>query len=257
MKRILGGMLIAGLVSAPAAADVTVNATTTGKGLGQAASGQSVTYVKGNKMRTETVMGDNTIVSIIDLDAQRMYTVNVKKREADAYDLAKMRADIDKAIGSAEATVSFKPNGQKKTVMGVSCDGYDLLISMPAGQQGMEMTMTMSGPAWVAKGMAGFADYAAFYQAAVDKGMFFQNPQQAKAQPAQTRGLAEMYRAIAATGMPLEQEINIKMDGSGPLAGMMAKIGNMSIGNQVTAVSTGALSDDLFAVPAGFKVKNK
>lgn len=257
MRRLLCAIVIAGTVAAPAAADVTVNATTTGKGLGQAASGQSVTYIKGNKMRSETMMGDNTIVSIIDLDAQKMFTVNTKKREADAYDLAKMRADIDKSIGPAEATVSFKANGQKKTVMGVSCDGYDLTISMPAGQSGMDMTMTMSGPAWVAKGVDGFDDYAAFYRTAVEKGLFFQNPQQAKAQPAQARGLAEMYRVMAATGMPLEQEIDIRMSGSGPLAGMMAKVGNMSIGTQVTGVSTAALSDDLFAVPAGFKIKNK
>jgi hypothetical protein len=236
---------------------VKVAATNSGKGLGQAAGGQSVTYVKGNKMRAETQVGDNTFITVIDLDAQKMISLNPKKKEAEVYDLAKMRADLEKSIGAAEAKVSFAPNGQTKTVMGMSCQGYDVSISMPTGQQGMEMTMVLAGPVWIAKGAPGFADYATFYKAAAEKGMFFSNPQQAKAQPAQAKGLAEMYRAIAGAGMPLEQEISIKMEGSGPLAGMMAKVGNMSMSSTVTAISTDPLGEDLFAVPGDYKVKNR
>ena len=162
---------------------------------------------------------------------------------------------MEKAIGAAEPTVSFTPTGQKKTVMGTSCEVYSLALSMPSKQAGMEMTVTMSGPVCVAKGMKGFDDYARFFRTAAEKGMIFNSPQQAKAQPGQARGMAEMYRTFAATGMPLEQDITIKVQGSGPLAGMMGRIGNMSMGSTTTSVSTEPLPDDLFAVPADYKVK--
>ena len=70
--------------------------------------------------------------------------------------------------------------------------------------------------------------------------------------------MSEMYRQMAALGgIAYETETNIKLEGSGPLAGMMAKMGGMSMTTTVTEVSTGALADDLFAVPAGYKLKER
>jgi hypothetical protein len=63
---------------------------------------------------------------------------------------------------------------------------------------------------------------------------------------------------MAATGgIPYEQEMNIKMTGDGPIAGMMAKMGNLSSTTTVTAVETTALAADLFAAPAGYKLKEQ
>jgi hypothetical protein len=120
------------------------------------------------------------------------------------------------------------------------------------------LLMQMAGPAWLAKGAPGTADFIAFYTAATQKGFFFSNPQQAKAQPAQAKGFAEMYKAIAAAnGMVYGQELNISIEGSGPMASMMNKMGKMGITSTVTSVSTDALPDDLFTVPAGYKIKDK
>jgi hypothetical protein len=257
MKKTLALAVVCGVLVAPLRADVKVSSTVSMKVLGMSGTGPAITSVKGNKMRTETTFKDETVVSIIDLDAQKMIQLNVKKKEAEVYDLAQLRQEMQKTVETSEIQASFKPNGQKKTVMGKSCDGYDLSISMPTGAEGMKMEMVMGGPVWVAKGVPGFQDYAAFYKTAADKGMFFQNPQQAKAQPAQAKGFAEMYKQIAAVGMALEMDVAITMKGSGPLAGMMAKMGNATLNHVVTEVSDAPLGDDLFAVPAGFKVKNK
>ncbi len=70
--------------------------------------------------------------------------------------------------------------------------------------------------------------------------------------------MAEMYRQLAATGgIPYEQEMNIKMSGEGPMAGMFAKMGNISMTQTVQSVETGALAADLFAPPAGYKLKEQ
>jgi hypothetical protein len=126
---------------------------------------------------------------------------------------------------------------------------------MPTTQAGMEMTVTMRGPVCVAKGMKGFDDYARFFRTAAEKGMILSNPQAAKAQPGQAKGMVEMYRTFAATGMPLEQEITITVEGTGPVAGVMGRIGNMTMGSTTTSVSTEPLPDDLFTVPADYRVK--
>lgn len=248
-------------LAAPVFADVTVKSAMTGKGMGAAGNMTSVTYIKGTKMRTEMVMGDTTRVSIFDLDAQKMYTFDTKKKEADAYDIQKMGADMQKAVQVEGMKASVKANGKTKTIAGQTASGYDTEISIPAtmgGADGMKMTVTLTGPAWIVKGAPGTQDYMNFYKMAVDKGWFFSDPRQAKAQPGQAKAMAEMYKQMAATGgIPYEQEMNVKMSGDGPMAGMFAKMGNISMTTTVTSVETTTLAADLFAVPAGYKIKEQ
>jgi threonine dehydratase len=111
---------------------------------------------------------------------------------------------------------------------------------------------------WIVKDAPGTAEYLGFYKAAVDKGWFFTDPRAAKAQPGQAKAMAEMQRQLASTGgIPYEQEVTVKMSGDGPMAGMLAKMGNISSTTTITGVDTGALAADLFAVPAGYKLKEQ
>ena len=52
-------IVVLGLAS-PTFADVTLKQTTTGKGMGMSSTMPGTTYIKGLKMRTETVLGDAT-----------------------------------------------------------------------------------------------------------------------------------------------------------------------------------------------------
>jgi hypothetical protein len=262
MKRLTLVALVA-LVApvAPAFADVTVKSTVTGKGMGMQGTMPTVTYIKGSKMRNETTMGDTTRVSILDLDAQKMYTFDLKKKEADVYDMQRLSADISKSVQIKEMKASLKANGQTKQVAGKTATGYDMEVTLPAtmgGEKGMQMTVSMSGPIWIVKGAPGTQEYLRFYKTAVDKGWFFSDPRSARVQPGQAKAMAEMYRQLAATGgIAYEQEMNIKMSGDGPMGGMFAKMGNITSTTVVTSVETGALSADLFAIPAGYKVKEQ
>ena len=65
----------------------------TGKGLGKAAESQSITYIKGLKMRTDSTLGDTPTTTIIDLEAQKFISINHKKKEAQVYDMAQFRQD--------------------------------------------------------------------------------------------------------------------------------------------------------------------
>ncbi|MGE0866391.1 MAG: hypothetical protein AB7P34_21025 [Vicinamibacterales bacterium] len=258
-RLILAALLVLGL-AAPSFADVTVRSTASGKGMGMSAGVTTVTYIKGNKMRTDTVMGDTTRTMIFDVDNQRLYSFDSKKKEADAWDMQAFGANITKAVDTGGMTSSIKANGKSKQLLGKTATGYDMEVVVPAtlGGGGMKMTITMSGPIWIVKGAPGTAEYIGFYKGAVEKGWIFSDPRGAKGQPGQAKAMAEMYKQLAATGgIPYEMETNMKMGGDGPMASMMAKMGNMSSTSTVTAVETGALAADLFAPPAGYKIKEQ
>jgi len=96
---------------APAFADVTVKSTGAGKGMGMGGTMTTTTYIKGNKMRTETVMGDTTRIMIFDVDAQRLYSFDTKKKEADAWDMQAFGSSIQSSVDTSGMKASIKPNG--------------------------------------------------------------------------------------------------------------------------------------------------
>ena len=259
MIRTLCALLVAGLFATPAVADVTLTAQVTGKGIGKAAESQSITYIKGLKMRTDSTLGDTPMTMIVDVETQKFISINHKKKEAQVIGMAEFRQDMDKTMKGGQALASLKPNGQKREVAGKSCDGYDIAVSTPmAIGQDTEMKMVMTGPLFIAKGVPGSADYAAFHRAAAEKGFIMSDPRAARGAPQQAKGMTELYKAIADTGgIPYYMEMTMKVEGGGPMAGMMNKMmGGSAFSNTVTAVSTDAVSGDKFDIPAGYKVKD-
>ncbi len=261
MKRLMSTAVLILTMAAPAWADVTIRQAAAGKGLGKSGKSTEVTYLKGSKMRTETISGSRTQVTILDLDAQKMYSFDLKKKEADVWDMQAMAADMNKAVDTSAMTASVKPNGQTKEIAGKTASGYDLEIEVPmtmGGPGGPAMTMKMTGPIWVVKDAPGTRDYASFYKTAAEKGAFFGDPDAAKGSPGQARAMAEMYRQLAQIGgFPYGQEIQISVGGGGPMAGLMSKLGGMSMSTFVESVETGTLADDLFAPPADYKLKTR
>lgn len=265
MKHIALAFLLSLVVAYPAVADVTIKMTTGGKGMGMSASSSGTTYIKGNKMRTDLQMGNRTQTTIFDLDAQKMYIFESGRKEADVWDMAAFSEQLNAAVDVSELEASITPNNQTRQFGSLTAHGYDMEISMPSamgGNKDMMMTVTLTGPVWIVKDAPGAAEYTAFYKAAAEKGWIFGDPRAAKAQAGQARAMAEMYRKFAEIGgIAYESDIQMKMGmeggGGGPMAGMLAKMGNMSIQTKVEDVQTGPLSDDLFAPPAGYKLNNR
>jgi hypothetical protein len=246
---------------ATAFGDVTIKSTTSGKGMGMGGTATATTFIKGNKMRTDTVAGDTTRSVIFDIDTQKMISFDSKKKEAEVVDMQKLSAEISKNVQTSEMKATVTPNGKTKPIGGHTATGYDMEISLPAtmgGRDGMKMTVHLTGPIWVVKGAPGTSDYMNFYKNAVEKGFFFSDPRVARGQPGQAKAMAEMYRQLAATGgIAYEQEMNVKMSGEGPMAGLMAKMGNVTMTTAVSSVQAGTLAADLFAPPADYKIKEQ
>jgi hypothetical protein len=260
-KRIFVAAVLGLALAAPAHGDVTLKQTTNGKGMGISGNASGVTYIKGNKMRSDVTMGDKTQTMIFDVDAQKLYIFDSKKEEADVWDMATFGAELSKAVDVSGAKASLKATGQTKQIAGHTAARYDLEISMQSamgGSKDMTMTVNLSGPVWIVKNAPGSADYARFYKTAAEKGWIFSDPRGAKAQPGQAKAMAEMYRQMADIGgIPYETDVQIRMSGSGPMAGLFSKIGNMTMTTTVDSVEVGPLADNLFAPPAGYKLNQK
>ncbi|HEY0591597.1 MAG TPA: hypothetical protein VGF40_07505 [Thermoanaerobaculia bacterium] len=248
-------------LAVPMLGDVTIRQTTTGKGLGMAASGSTTTYIKGMKMRSDTEARGNVLTTIFDVENQKMVIFDAKKKSADVWDMQAFSEEMAKSVQAGEVTASVKPNGEKKEIAGKTATGYDLETSVPAtigGEGGMAMTVTLSGPMWIVKGAPGTKDYMEFYKGAAERGWIFSDPRAAKGSPGQAKAMAEMYRLLASTGgVPYETEMTIAITGEGPMASVMARMGGMSMTSTVQSVDTGALDDALFAPPAGYKLVQK
>ena len=266
MTRVLGLAALVLTLAVPAAADLTLKQTMNGKGMGVNGASSGTAYIKGNKMRSEMQVGDRTQVAIFDLDAQKMYSFDSKKKEADVWDMAAFSAELAKTVDTSAMKASLKPNGQTKQINGQTATGYDLEISMPSaigGNPDMVMTVTMTGTTWIVKDAPGTADYVNFYKAAAEKGWIFGDPRAAKSSPGQARATVEMYKQFAdAGGIAYETDMQMKVSSTGggaanPLGGLLARMGNMSMATTIQSIETGALGDDLFAPPAGYKLNQK
>src|SRR5262249_45282781 len=130
MKRLALVVVLIGGLASSAAADVTVKQTMTGKGMGMGGTMTGTTYIRGLKMRADNVMGDTTRTMLFDLDAQKLYSFDSKKKEADVWDMAAFQAEMGKSIDASDIKASIKPNGQTKTLGGKTATGYDMEVTM-------------------------------------------------------------------------------------------------------------------------------
>jgi hypothetical protein len=218
----------------------------------------TTTYIKGLRMRVDSVSGDTTRTMIFDVAAQKLYRFDNKKKEADVWDMAAF-AKQTSTVDASQMTASIRPTGQSKQIAGRTADSYEMSISVPMvvgdPKDGMKMMANLTGPVWIATGAPGTEDYLQFYKAAAEKGFIFGDPSAAKGAAGQMKAMTEMYRQLAQTGgVPYEVEMNIRLGGDGPMAGLMARMGGIASTTVVQSADTAPLAEELFAPPAGYKL---
>ena len=240
-----------------------------------AMEGQSVSSIKGTRMRVETTMSGQAVammpnaepgkpvkrVTIVDAARRQMTVLDEATKTATIYDLSKIAGQMQQAGGPSDVKVSMTPTGQRRQILGRTCAEYRLAVTMavtPPMGGGPSMTITLGGPTWIAKDAPGTAEFAAFYKSAGESGLFFE-PGGGGANNPQARGMAAMYSALADTGgIPYEQVIQVNMEAAdSQMADMMRQAGRPSTTMTVTGVSTDPIPDELFAVPAGYTTKKQ
>jgi hypothetical protein len=251
--------VLACLVAAPAAADVTLTATTTGKApvVGDL-NGTQTTRIKGNRMRIDSVQGDKSTAIILDIEGQRMITIDDKKREATIMPAAKLQEALSKTT-TGQVKASVAPTAETKTIAGMSCKVHQVSVEVPFSMGGggeMAMALVMSGPACLSKDAPGYADYQRLYTAVAEKGFILGDPRSAQGPgAAMAKGMASFQKTMAEAGVALDQNMHAELKGEGPMAGVMGRFFKIDSGHVVTKIETGDLDAAIFEVPAGYKVK--
>jgi hypothetical protein len=271
MKKLCTTVTILALAFAPLRADVTITQTITMEGAMAAQMGGAkptiVMKIKGNKVRSDADIMGNTVSSIMDLETRELIVLNTAAKTAQVTSGA---APADKpATPAPDVKVEFKAAGTKRTIEGESCEDHTFKYSMDMtqfsqGQMPPEAAEMMKGITIIADGVTciaregkGVAEYSAFQKAAVQKGMLAVAMGMSPVGGA-GGGLEKLMAAMAsAPGLPYITEISLSFEGTSPMVDMMKQMGGIKMTQKTTAVSTDPLPDDLFKVPADFKVEKK
>lgn len=233
----------------PAFADVTVRMTLSTSGGPMAMEMTTVTYVKGQKLRTDAKGMNQDVSVVVDVPAGQQLMVNHATKQAVSFDPAAATANLPMSFG--EITMSLEPSGETREILGRKCAGYNLAVNMPMTMAGETLTMKMTGPVWIASDGPGVSDFTQFYKAAIAAGMFVPNP---LGQGPQSKSMVEMQKAFSERGIPLEQVMQFSVEGGGQMAQAMGQM-NMTMTMKATSISTDPIADDLFTVPAGYTKK--
>ena len=114
--------------------------------------------------------------------------------------------------------------------------------------------MTMAGDVWLAKSGAGVADYVAFYKASTGKGIWARsNAGLGQGQ----EGDVNLEADLGTLGLPCQTDLQTGVDGEGPMARIMRGTFKFKLSSLLKSVGTGEVADELFEIPAGYKVKEK
>ncbi len=260
-KLLLSALLLAG--AAATRADVTVNTTTAGKASVIDVSGTGVNFIKGNRMRTDSVAGGRASALIIDIDGRRFINLDEKKQSAVITPLDSISDELAK-VGVGGLSSSLSKTSQVKKVAGYSCTVHDINVTMPfsvTGNPGDGLTanMVLAGTVCLSTDAPGLADYQKFYRASADSGFIFGDPRGAKSPTgaATAKAYAELTRKMAEAGMALESHVRITAQGDNPMAQMMAKLAASDITTTVTSIAVGDVPAESFDVPADYKVKTQ
>ncbi|MFB3854385.1 MAG: hypothetical protein ACE148_11245 [Vicinamibacterales bacterium] len=233
----------------PAFADVTVRMTLSTSGTPMAMEMTTVTYVKGQKLRTDAKGMNQDVSVLVDVPAGQQLMVNHATRQVVSFDPNAAAASLPVSFG--EITMSLEPSGETRDILGRKCTGYNLSVSMPMTMANETLTMKMWGPVWIAGDGPGVEDFTRFYKAALAAGRFVPSP---LGQGPQGKSMIEMQKAFAERGIPLEQEMQFGVEGGGQMAQAMGQM-NMKMTMKATAISTDPIADEIFAVPAGYEKK--
>ena len=271
MKRWVSALVIVGLSAAPLTADVTVSSNVTIEGgvpgmAGPAGntSPRMTMKIKGLKARSDVDVNGQLQTSITDLTTKQIVVLQHAQKTAQIYGPGSSPAPT--SGGGPKIEASSKATGKTRTIGGAPCDEFALRLAMDMSDfaaspglppQAVEMMkgvrMIVTGSIWVAKGGPGVADFVAFQQAAAKANM---TAALAGMVPGmQAGGLERLMKSLSEMpGIPYQSDLQLDVEGTGPMVDAMKQMGGMKIKTTVTEVSTAPIADDQFQVPAGYQV---
>lgn len=272
MKQCLTTMVLAALCSASMQADVTITQIMSVDGAAAAGIAGSqmpriVTRIKGMKSRTDIDVMGQTISAITDVAAGQVIVLQTATKTALIISPASIAAG-GPPITVPDMTVTFKPTGQARSLEGMACEEHSVGLSFNLADVGApaqvppeaaammkDVRILANGSIWFAKSAPGAADFMAFQKAAADSKLMSALTAMS---PAPSGGMDRLWAALQSVpGLPCLSEMSLTFEGTGPMVDMMKQKGPVRVLQKTASVSTDPLADDVFTVPADYKVEKK
>lgn len=270
-KAMLVGAIVS-LVLTPLRADVTLVQTTTmeGKAAAMMQPGQLPTItqrVKGMKARIDVEVMGQTITSLTDLAKKEVILIQPGSKVAQIFTPASV-ASGGQALPMPKVDMTLKPTGQTRTIDGQACEEHAFMMRLsmaelagggqmpPEAAEAMKsVEMVMNGSMWIARSAPGASELMAFNKASLSSNLLGAI---SGLKPGQAGGMDKVLAAAAsAPGIPYLTEITMTFEGEGPMVAAMSQMGAMKMVQTVKSVSTAAIPDDAFTLPAGYTLDKK
>jgi hypothetical protein len=233
----------------PASADLGMTVTMSMNAGGMALTSEMQTRMRGTKMRADVKLMQQNMSIFFDAATKQVLMANHVTKEISNPNPGAMSGNFPVAFG--DAVVTMKPTGQTKELLGRTCQGYAVEMTVPMTLNADTITMRMSGTLWISDKGPGVEEYRALSRAAAESGFSTSFMAQGPAM----KGMVEMQKTMAEAGIPIAQEFHMSMEGTGQAAAMLAQMGNMTVSTVVTALSTDPIADDVFTLPDGYTKK--
>ncbi len=200
-------------------------------------------FIKGDRMRSELkaealLKGKTEKLTITRLDKGVIWVIDNENKE-----FFEIPVHIDSArTPSAESSeelpdMTIKKTGETKEILKVTCEKYVISLSMPSGEDDLQMTQTI----WVGKNFSGYDEIVA-----INKKMMgnFTNPGIIGIDKDLFEKIQKKITEI--DGFPLEIELYL----STKIQGIEMVINSKS---SVKKISTAPITDRVFELPEGYK----
>ncbi len=179
--------------------------------------------LKGNKL----VHRSANNMSLIDLDARTITTVDLQKKQYSVLTFDEMKQAMENLAkkmkqdpnANMNMRVEANPTGKTKEIAGFNAKEILMKIAMDVQDQKSKQSgsMVVMTDLWIAENVPGYSEVAAFYKKMSEQlnwtpggGMFAQNPEVAK-------GMAEAFKEVSRmNGAPLFQKVVMGPEGIAP-----------------------------------------
>ncbi len=244
------------LVTRELTADVKITETIANTTAGRKRQGERVTFIKGLKMRVDTVLDGERIVRVYDVSAGKVMFLDAKHREAKVKDFAAIKAAAERKIRTRNVTTSMVPTGHQKEFFGNVCEEHTFAIRVPLSKDA-QIALLMTGTAWIARTAPGADEYVRFAKVASERGLELGGDSDNLILVALAHAQTELYRMIGELrGVPFAIDTNIKFE-KGALGALLNKVGSGTRISNVTALSVEPISDHHFTVPDDWRTRMK
>lgn len=246
-KRLI---LLTLMIIAFVSGDVMYEMVTTTEGVMGMGKSQSLirTFIKGKRMRTEVTtqhpaMGEIKDISILRLDKNLIWILDADEK---VYTEMPINEELPKEIDTTGIIpqIEVKKFEEKKKILDYECEKYVVSMETKSGDENINLSLIF----WVCKDFPGYEEISAFNKNLMRDANKSSNMGM---MGIGLKSLETLQKKISEIeGFPLETEIEFNMPSEEIVFSFKTK-------SEVTKITTVPISDRVFELPQGYKLKEE